>query len=68
MRGGELGGGGRVCAEKRKRAEMKTMEEPTICGDSSGQGKNKAEANPLVLPLFFIQIFRKIRVLYLLIA
>lgn len=36
-----------------------------ICGNSPDQGKNKAEANPLVLPFIFTQIFRKIRVLYL---
>lgn len=38
----------------------------SICGNSSDQGKNKADA--LVLPFLFIQSFRKIRVLYLRIA
>jgi len=52
---------------RRGRGEMRIMGEQivSICGNSSDQGKNKAEANPLVLPFFFIQIFRKIRVLYL---
>lgn len=40
----------------------------STCGNSSDQGKSKAEVNQPVLPFCFIQIFRKIRVLYLRIA
>lgn len=65
VRGGAVGGGWR-----RGRGEVRIMGEQvvSICGKSSDQGKNKAEANALVLPFLFIQSFRKIRVLYLRIA
>lgn len=63
VRGGAVGG-----AWRRGRGEVRRMGEQivSICGNSSDQGKNKADA--LVLPFLFIQSFRKIRVLYLRIA
>lgn len=66
VRGGAVEGG----VGGRGSGGVRIMGEQIVStrGNSSDQGKSKAEVNQPVLPFCFIQIFRKIRVLYLRIA